>query len=215
MDNQTAGEIAKVIEQVGPATYDVADAAGVLDVIREQTGLLYDRLHYRRELRRVQLVQATAEQIRASGLPIGAVSDRLLREVLESGSNEDDAYLGTLWSNLLANVLTDFRSVPRAFPEVMRQLEPAEARFLREVASQQGRHLPGSWVEMRELQDVPDVIEWRHLDNLERLSLLSFETSLPNNVELPERPPREGIDVRFSLTPFGEAFLAAATALPV
>lgn len=173
---------------------------------------LYDGINFRRDERRQQLVESVSALIASSGLSIATPSDRLVHDVLEGGADEDEPKLHRLWTNLLAHTLTDAENVPRAFPELLRQLEPVEARLLQELAVQEPKHLPGSWVEFHELATVPDQVEWRHLDNLERLALLQFETSYPNNVDLPARPPRDSMQIRFALTPLGLAFLAACAA---
>lgn len=200
----------------GPSAEDPLLPAGPesplrTEMVRARTRALYDEIEHRREVRRCRLIEIATDSIHSSGLDLAAVNDRLLSDILQGGSSEHDPDLQELWANLLANALTDATPVPRAFPELMRQLEPVEARLLRQLAVQEAKHLVGSWVEFHELADVRGDVEWRHLDNLERLALLRFETSYPQNVELASRPPRGTMQIQLLLTPLGTAFLEACT----
>jgi hypothetical protein len=69
------------------------------------------------------------------------------------------------------------------------------------------------WRVFKALHEVEDEIEWRHLDNLERLALISWQQHFPTNVPLPERPPRDTIGVEIFVNLFGYDFLKAATPL--
>lgn len=70
---------------------------------------------------------AAAEKVRASGLSPSAVSDKLLRAVLEDGATEDDPAMQDRWANLLANAGTGSADIRAAFPKMLSELEPVEA----------------------------------------------------------------------------------------
>jgi hypothetical protein len=73
---------------------------------------------------------AAATKVRTTGIPSRAVDDRLLRAVLEEGALEDDTDMQDRWTNLLANAAVG-ESVPHvAFPGLLAQVSPVEARML-------------------------------------------------------------------------------------
>ncbi len=122
-----------------------------------------------------------AEKIRASGLPPSAVSDKLLRAVLEDGPLEDDEDMQERWANLLANAFTGREgSVRIAFPKILSELEPEEAMLLDEFAS---RTSSKSFLKKKHSVEEPG--EGGHrpaIDNLVRLGLLNFTRTLPTTL---------------------------------
>jgi hypothetical protein len=121
---------AQAMKDVGPAAQEFARATGLTAPLQELTGWLADLIRYRRAPHQAVLLQRAADKIRASGLPAHAVQDRLLRNVLEEGSFEEDDAMVDRWANLLANAATSEQTIPIAFPDVLRQLEPIEALVL-------------------------------------------------------------------------------------
>jgi hypothetical protein len=208
-DDPVAGELqiaVKAVEELAPAVREFAESVGLFDPAREVVGGWTDRLKIRREVRRLEALTKAAEKVKALGVPVEVVQDRLLIEILEGAADEDDPSLAEAWSNLLVSAATG-GSVAPSFPSVLRQLEPVEARFLDAALRAQVEQPP-----MRigfDVDSLPEFaeLEWRHLDNLERLGLLVYEVDLPVNIEPPERPR----SVRISVNPFGKAFVAACT----
>lgn len=206
-DEPMAGELqvaAKAVEELAPVVRAFAESVGLLDPARQVVGGWTDRLKIRREVRRLEALTKAAEKVKALGIPVAAVQDRLLIEILEGAADEDDPNLAEAWSNLLASAATGVAVAP-SFPSVLRQLEPVEARFLEAALRAQAKQPP-----MRigfDVDSLPEFadLEWRHLDNLERLGLIVYEVDLPINIEPPQRPQR----VRLSINPFGQAFVAA------
>jgi hypothetical protein len=199
--------VLKAGDELAPHVREFATSIGLLDPAREIVGGWTDRLQLRREVRRALAVKDAADKVRRLGLPTSAIKDRLLLEVLEGAADEDDPELSNIWSNLLANASIGVPVAP-AFPSVLRQLEPIEARLLDAGLRRQQALHPASEVGLQTLEGFAD-LEWRHLDNLERLALIMYWTGLPmnTNVDIPPRP----INVRFHVNPFGEAFVAACT----
>jgi hypothetical protein len=96
--------VVKAIEELEPAVEAFAEATGLLGPVRELTAWATDLIRYRRAPHQAKLLIRAAEKIKASGLPSSAVSDRLLRAVLEDGAMEDDEAMQERWANLLANL---------------------------------------------------------------------------------------------------------------
>jgi hypothetical protein len=128
--NDELVQLARVAQEMEPSAREFARTVGLLDPARELVGTLTDRLYYRREVRRVELLAAAAEKVRASGLPPKSVSDRLLREVCESGADEEDVDMQERWAALLANAATAQVPIHPSFPGILSQMTPAEAQFL-------------------------------------------------------------------------------------
>lgn len=139
--------------------------SGALGPIRELSDWVSSFIHYRRQAALAKVVNEAAERVRELGLPIVAVQDKVLREVLEGASMEDDDDMRTRWANLLANTVTEPDGVKVAYPAILRQLDPVDAATLDRLgalAEGYPRVLP---VEPAE----------RHsLDNLTRLGLLRY-----------------------------------------
>lgn len=86
----------------------------------------------RRFLRLFEKVKAMAE---IAGIEVKPVAPRLLFPILDAASLEDDEDLQRRWAALLTNAATtDFTTdVLPSFPDILRQLTPAEAQFLDRV----------------------------------------------------------------------------------
>ena len=152
-------------------------------------------------------------RLQAHGVPASAIRDKTLRAIYEHGTLEDDHDLAELWTNLLASALSG-TDLPPAYPSILRELEPVEARFLYAVMVSTDRHLPqpGLYLDhMEEVQILLPHLLWRHLDNLERMRLLLLEYSGPANVEVPPQPRDRPLSVSVSLTRLGRAFIEACS----
>lgn len=96
-----------------------------------------------------------------------------MRALLEEGAREEDEGLRDKWANLLANGLAaGAEGVPRAYAEVLRQLEPVEAVLLERIAKgnvlAQGTQDGGTRMLQGEMEGLPPTA----LVNLERMGLL-------------------------------------------
>jgi hypothetical protein len=214
MDELEVSQYARAGANLAPAIQDAAQAAGILAIARDGLGGVADRLHLRREAKWSRMAAEAAAQLRARGVPPKAIRDKTLRAIYEHGTLEDDPRMEALWTNLLSAAL-EGNEIPPAYPAILRELEGIEARFLYAVLLSTDRHLPqpGLYLDhMREVQPLLEHLEWRHLDNLERLRLVLFEYSGPVNAELPARPRDRQLTVSVSLTRLGRALVEMCSA---
>ncbi|HXN37571.1 MAG TPA: hypothetical protein VN892_06025 [Solirubrobacteraceae bacterium] len=211
----SSGEL-EPIKEAGEA------AAALADVFIDKTGAalvpkayfdyVVTRIHYRHVPKLIERATATAEKIKASGLPARAYSafdDPLLTAILEGNAEEDDPELQKVWENLLANALTDgLAPARRAYPVVLRQLEPDEALMLDRIAS-------GSIIVLGSIGGTrafrskgQDGIPIATLVNLERLNLIELGHMQPTPAGKPVLAPSDALRV-IRLTPFGASFVEA------
>jgi hypothetical protein len=131
-----------------------------------------------------QDAQGIGAIIDAAGLTAHEVPLRALMPILESGADEERPDMQERWANLLANAATSSEETPVAFPDVLRQLEPAEARILDHVydtmmmiAPDLRRQNLGLIFDgvTHELGLSPESTEF-HIDNLIRLRLVREPT---------------------------------------
>jgi hypothetical protein len=164
-DGSTRGAIAALIEPVngflgmllGPATKELGGWAG-------------DVVEFVRWKWRVKMLKRAEGIIESAGLTAHGVPLQVLMPILDSGANEDRPDMQERWANLLANAATMSGTVPAAFPEILRQLEPIEARTLdymigevglwEGTARLLGRAMPG--------------LDNANIDNMVRLALVRF-----------------------------------------
>lgn len=190
-----------------PAAKAFSDAVGQTSVSREIGQWLADIVRYHRAPAQARLLVRAAEKVRSSGFPTVAVEDRLLRAVLEEGGFEDSEQMQERWANLLAAAATG-TAVPPAFPEILRQLEPIEATLLDELVEVRRPLLHGQTTHIDQLGELPG-LEWRHLDNLERLQVANWHWYGPINVALPSHPMDCGLDLELYETQLGRALVEA------
>jgi len=115
----------------------LVERSGLLGPVKELSDWVTSFIHYRRQPALARVVTQAAEKIQQAGLPVAAVSDRLLRELLEGGSIEDDEAMQELWANLLANAMTEGSpTVRRAFPRILRDLEPSDVATLERISAE-------------------------------------------------------------------------------
>lgn len=81
-------QAAKAAAELEPAVEAFAEATGSLEPVREATGWLSDLIRYKRLPHQAKLLMKAAEKVKETGLPTHAVSDKLLRSVLEDGPLE-------------------------------------------------------------------------------------------------------------------------------
>jgi hypothetical protein len=127
-------EVELAAESIGAVVGVLADDSNALGPVREYATYVEARLHLRHLPRLAQRAMAAAEKIRESGLPhraFEALEEPLVTAILEGMAEETSPDLQPAWENLLANALTDKSSeVRRAFPEILRQLDPKDAQIL-------------------------------------------------------------------------------------
>lgn len=197
-------------------------AAALAEVLVDKTGAalaprayfeyLAARIHYRHFPKLIDRVIAAAERIKASDLPpraYSALNDPLLTAVLEAAAEEEDPELQKVWENLLANAWTDgLAPARRAYPVVLRQLEPNEALMLDRIASGAIEVL-GSFGGTRLFPSKgQEGIQIGSLLNLEHLNLIELGQVKPTP---PGKPPLPQLDALRVMrpTPFGLSFVEA------
>jgi Abortive infection alpha len=173
-------EIELAAKATGEVVKALAGESGVLQPVREFATYLEARVHYRYYPKVIERALSATEKIRQSGLPRRAFSevpDRLLAAILENGAMEDEPTMQERWENLLANALiSGSAEVKKAFPNVLSELEPAEAARLDKFADEttsETLHTPS--VSM--YADVGS----EGLDNLVRQGLLDYVRTLPHS----------------------------------
>jgi hypothetical protein len=198
-------QVAKAAAELEPAVEAFAEATGALEPVRETTGWLADIVRYRRLAHQAKLLMRAAEKIKASGLPAHAVPDKTLRAILEDGPLEDDESMQERWTNLLANAATtDGNDLRIAYPRILSDLEPDEARLLERIFGEDG---PRPGFKTYAYDDTSDLVDEAGLDNLERLGLVKRNWSIGTTVgELADGEIKlKGVQI----TELGWAFVAA------
>jgi hypothetical protein len=139
--------------------------------VEQLGGWAGDIISFKRWQSRVRMLTKAQEIVEAAGLTADEVPLRVLMPILEGGANEERPEMQDLWATLLANAATVPGSIPVAFPEILRQLEPIEARALDYMISDEG-----AWSGTDRLLGaaVPG-LDNGNIDNLVRLGLLRFE----------------------------------------
>lgn len=182
----------------------LAKSSGVLGPPRELLEAITAGIHYRNLPRVMKQAQLAAERIKASRLPPRAydeIPDALIRAILVGGSEESDESMQERWANLLANALVDSPVDMRvAFPGMLAELEPGDARLLDEAEKYyaEGNGMKGPFC-IRELESV------LAFENLERLNLMQRSSTQPD--EGAKSPYKREMGVR--VTELGRAFAQA------
>ncbi len=121
------------------ATPDTAlppEAVKLLDQVsggatRELSATLGDRIRARRLRNQIKLLDKTRKFLQDVGHEPTEVKWNVLFPLLDAGSLEDDDDMAIRWAALLANAADPAADdVPPSFPEILKQLAPAEARIL-------------------------------------------------------------------------------------
>jgi hypothetical protein len=122
----------RVLQELGPPAQEFA--ARITGSATHELGeALADRIRLRRFRSQVKILTKAQEAADEAGLTPSVVPVKVLAPLLEFGGleEEDNDDMTTRWANLLANAATDSGAdVPPAFPDILRQLEPIEAKIL-------------------------------------------------------------------------------------
>ncbi len=152
----------------------LAEKSGALAVPSEYANYIAARIHLRHYPALVERAMTAAERITAAGLPrraFAALDEPLLTAILEGMAEETDPSLQEMWENLLANTVTDGPTdSQRAHPQILRALDPVEAKYLSSQFTSAGAEAvrPHNVMKQYGLRDA-------NLDNLERLGLIRYE----------------------------------------
>jgi hypothetical protein len=167
-------EIELAAKSTGAVVGAVLEASGVTKPMQEVTGWLASWMHPRLVASAAKQMMAAVEKLELAGIKPGAVRDEQMRALLEEGAREEDDGLKEKWANLFANGLAgESDGAPRAYAEVLRQLEPAEVLMLDRMASGaigvQGTE-SGTRMWQGEAKGIPGTV----CVNLERLGLIAL-----------------------------------------
>lgn len=110
--------------------------------IEELGGWGRDVIGFKRWKSQLRMLQKAEATVAAAGLAVHEVPFRVLAPILESGGDEDIPEMQDLWANLLASAATRPDAVPVAYAQILRQLEPVEARALRFLVGPPGNGRP-------------------------------------------------------------------------
>ena len=201
-------EIELAAQSTGAVVGAMLEASGITKPMQEVTGWLASWMHPRFVASAAKQMEAAAEKLERARVRPGAVRDEQMRTLLEEGTREEDDGLRDKWANLLANGLAaGAAGVPRAYAEVLRQLEPAEALTLDRLADG-AVAIQGSASGTRMSRGEAGGVAMAGLVNLERLGLIQLGAPIP-----PRYPHLQtnAADVLrgLTLTSFGIGFVQA------
>lgn len=214
--SEAGGKIADLINRLaGP----LADEFGMM---------LGDTARVFRVKNWVRTVRKTERILSDAGLPPKAVPPRLFLPITEACSVEDNESLQEMWAGLLATASQKADSVSPSFVEALKQLTPAEARYLgtlydaeKEAHAHWKRHyMPISYHFLTEKGGLPDGVT---PDAFERLGFIRREygiklegfkelndtLSLQGVVSVVDRMALSEVDYDFVFTEFAADFLEA------
>lgn len=205
-------EIELATESVEAVVRALTEEANAFGPVREYMTFIQNRVHMRYLPKLAERAMETAEKIKASGLPRrawDALDEPLVTAILEGMAEEGDEDLASVWENLLANALTESRAqVRRAYPELLRQLEPPEALMLDRIANK-SILVQGSSGGMRAYRsEGQEGVSTSDLPNLERLDLIALGPVLPATRPGARLSSTDALRA-MHLTQFGDGFLGA------
>jgi hypothetical protein len=201
-------EIELAAKSTGAVVGAVIEATGVAKPLQEVSDWLAAWMHPRLVASAAKQMQAAVEQLQQAGIRPGAVRDEQMRTLLEEGAREEDETLKAKWVNLLAHGLAgENDGIPRAYAEVLRQLEPGEVLTLDRLADGVVA-IQGSAAGTRMSTGEAGGVAMAGLVNLERLGLIQL------GAPTPQRYPHlktNAADVMrgLMLTSFGSNFVQA------
>lgn len=196
------------VELYGKAAEEIISAVAGTSPGHELQEWLSDVVRGRRARSQIKVLQRTLELIEGAGLSVRVVPDKTLTPLLEFAgleNPEDDDMIAT-WAALLTTAATADGGVPPAFPSILSQITPREARTLAGIHGEPDRDLTP-----RELADTFGITT-SELGNLERLSLI---VAVDSDLTLGPQPSRprwdmsEGGIQTVGLTALGVEFVAA------
>lgn len=99
--------------------------------VAEELGLtLGEHVRQFRMKRELRLWTRTKEMLKDAGISPRQVALKLLYPLIQNGVLEEDDSLQDKWAALLANSCKEGNEVLPSFPEILKQITPAEAQFL-------------------------------------------------------------------------------------
>ncbi len=158
------------LELAGKATQELVVAVTGTAPGREVLEWAADVIRGRRARTQIKVLAKTQKMLAEAGLTGHVVPDKTLMPLLEFAGLEDEENDPMLdrWAALLANAASDGTpDVPPSFPDILRQLEPAEAQEL-------DRLVPDERAAGRGVSLYAVELKGHQLDNLVRLGLVRY-----------------------------------------
>jgi hypothetical protein len=144
--------------------------------------------------------------LRDAGLPPNTVPPRLFLPLIEAASAEDNESLQEMWAGLLANASHDAGAVSASFVETLKQLSPAEARFLETLnRSIPDERYPGERREFNPFRFRESNAPSTSQDSFERLGLIRREFAMTRG----EAGIEPDVGYLYVLTRYASRFLEA------
>lgn len=145
MSNDPIAETAKAAQEVAKTTSEAIKATKELGVyvanlvkqpVDTIVGILTDKLKFIRWERQLRFLDRVKEKVKQRNLEgkLVPIPPKLALPIIENATLEEDDYLQDLWANLLieAGNPRSKDSVRAAFIEIIKQLEPIDAKILNE-----------------------------------------------------------------------------------
>lgn len=167
----------------------------------------------RRAERAKSLVVDASLAVDRSGASAHPVPGRVLFPILEHGSVEEDESLRSRWVALLASAAVEPNSVPPAFPSILAELSPSDARLLewlhtvradavgvtlQRAARELGLDLEATGLSVANLERLRLVIPSTPLDTIDKMRehqlAMLYRTSLGEAFWHALQTPRDGDD---------------------
>jgi len=184
--DEDSKELVAVVTEAGVRGFFETIAAPLV----EAGGWGADIIKRRRLQTQVKTLVLAKRMLDDAGLPANAVSPKLLVPLLENASLEDDPEeaadpeaaeaMQQRWAALLANAAAGElgASVSLAFPTILAELEPIEARIIDELTSVEAPEEIDIWglrmaVGLDAAEEPVRTASLAHIDNLERLRLVT------------------------------------------
>jgi hypothetical protein len=207
---QNGANMGEELEPIKESLEALVGETGLLGPVQEYGDYLRTRIHLRHLPALVERAMAVAEKIRALDVPQKAweeLDEPLVTAILQGMAEETIPALQEAWENLLVHALTESPTpVRRAFPRILRELEPADAALLDSLFGQLNQTDPSVRVVPQ-----PSISERAALDNLARSELVRYSgddtPTLANGKHDPEAKTSEVV-----LSAFGFEFLMACRA---
>ncbi len=111
--------------------------------LEEGGGIVKDTIAYWRFKRQIGLVLKAKEFLESKGIDPQRVLPKIVIPILEAGSLEVDDEMSDRWAALLANAAAAPETISPAFPRILAELSPLDARILQyayEHVVKTGRH---------------------------------------------------------------------------
>jgi hypothetical protein len=182
MSPVTSEDVELIAKTSGEVVAALAEQSGALGPVKRLADYVTQRIGLYLAPKLAERATAAADKIRASGLSrraYGELDNPMLIAILEGMAQEDDSDLQRTWENLLANAATEGSAeVRRAFPRILQDLDPKDARLLDEFS----RRTSDATFMVTQFGDIPGERDGVALDNLTRLEVLRPVRSYPTTV---------------------------------